>query len=92
MAHELLGAWLEERSKWVKNPRPGEGRERGNVLRLTEFQRESVRDILHTFEHGAVLGTGTARGALLADIMGAGKTVVAIAGANERSQGSAGYW
>ena len=56
--------------------------ERGNVLRLTGFQEHSTRDVLRTFDQGAVVGTGTARGALLADIMGAGKTVVAIAVVN----------
>jgi SNF2 family DNA or RNA helicase len=38
--------------------------------------------VLHGFEHGAVIGTGSARGALLADNMGAGKTVVAVVAAN----------
>ena len=52
--------------------------ETGNVPRLKNFQEHSIRDVLRTFEQGAVIGTGSARGALLADTMGAGKTVVAI--------------
>jgi SWI/SNF-related matrix-associated actin-dependent regulator 1 of chromatin subfamily A len=56
--------------------------ETGNVPRLTNFQEHSIRDVLRTFEQGAVMGTGSARGALLADTMGAGKTVVAIAVVN----------
>jgi SNF2 family DNA or RNA helicase len=53
-----------------------------NGLRLTEFQKHSIHDILCTFDQGAVIGVGTARGALLGDIMGAGKTVVAVAVVN----------
>jgi SNF2 family DNA or RNA helicase len=53
--------------------------ESGQALRLKKFQEHSLRDILHTFEHGAVMGTGHARGALLGDTMGTGKTVDAIA-------------
>jgi SNF2 family DNA or RNA helicase len=53
--------------------------ERGNALSLKQFQEHSIRDVLHTLDQGAVIGTGTARGALLGDTMGAGKTVVAIA-------------
>jgi SNF2 family DNA or RNA helicase len=56
--------------------------ERGNVLHLTKFQEHSICDVLRTLEQGAVIGTGSARGALLADTMGAGKTVVAIVVAN----------
>jgi SNF2 family DNA or RNA helicase len=56
--------------------------ERGNALRLTKSQEHSIRDVLRTFDQGAVIGTGSARGALLADTMGAGKTVVAVAVAN----------
>jgi SNF2 family DNA or RNA helicase len=52
--------------------------ENGNALQLKNFQEHSIRDILHTFDHGAVMGMGTARGALLGDIMGAGKTIDAI--------------
>jgi SWI/SNF-related matrix-associated actin-dependent regulator 1 of chromatin subfamily A len=48
-------------------------------LELSEGQLQSVRDIIHVFEHGAVKGTGTARGALLADEQGCGKTLVTIA-------------
>ena len=54
----------------------------GDPLRLKNFQEHSIRDVLRTFEQGAVIGTGSARGALLADTMGAGKTVVAIAVVN----------
>jgi SWI/SNF-related matrix-associated actin-dependent regulator 1 of chromatin subfamily A len=50
--------------------------------RLTAFQKHSIRDILGTFNQGAVIGVGAARGALLGDIMGAGKTVVAAAVVN----------
>jgi SNF2 family DNA or RNA helicase len=45
---------------------------------LKKFQEHSIRDILRTFDQGAVMGTGQARGALLGDTMGAGKTVVTI--------------
>jgi hypothetical protein len=56
--------------------------ENGTPLRLTKFQEHSIGDILHTFDHGAVVGVGTARGALLGDTMGAGKTIDAIAVVN----------
>jgi SNF2 family DNA or RNA helicase len=56
--------------------------ERDNLLLLTKFQQHSVQAVLQVFEHGAVTGTGSARGALLADAMGAGKTVVAVAVVN----------
>jgi SNF2 family DNA or RNA helicase len=56
--------------------------EKGNALSLKNFQEHSVREILHTLDQGAVMGTGTARGALLGDIMGAGKTIQAIAVVN----------
>jgi SNF2 family DNA or RNA helicase len=56
--------------------------ERGKPLRLTKFQEHSICDILHTLERGAVVGLGTARGALLGDTMGAGKTIDAIAVVN----------
>jgi SNF2 family DNA or RNA helicase len=56
--------------------------EKGNALSLKNFQEHSVRDILRTLDQGAVMGTGTARGALLGDIMGAGKTIQAIAVVN----------
>jgi SWI/SNF-related matrix-associated actin-dependent regulator of chromatin subfamily A-like protein 1 len=65
----------------VKIPIP-EKNECGNVLRLTNFQERSIHDVLRVFGNGALIGTGSARGALLADTMGAGKTVVAIAVAN----------
>jgi SNF2 family DNA or RNA helicase len=50
----------------------------GAALSLTRFQGHSIRDVLHTLDHGAVIGVGTARGALLGDTMGAGKTIDAI--------------
>jgi SNF2 family DNA or RNA helicase len=65
----------------VKIPIP-EKDEKGNALRLKKFQEHSIRDILHTLDQGAVMGTGTARGALLGDTMGAGKTIDAIAVVN----------
>jgi SWI/SNF-related matrix-associated actin-dependent regulator 1 of chromatin subfamily A len=45
-------------------------------------QESSIRAILHVLQHGAVHGTGTARGALLADEQGTGKTPCAIVTAN----------
>jgi chromodomain-helicase-DNA-binding protein 7 len=69
------------RNQQGENSYPGEGRS-GRPLRLTNFQERSIRDVLRTLEQGAVIGTGSARGALLADTMGAGKTVVAIAVVN----------
>jgi hypothetical protein len=65
----------------MKIPIPNKD-ERGNVLRLTNFQERSIHDVLRVFGNGALIGRGSARGALLADTMGAGKTVVAIAVAN----------
>jgi SNF2 family DNA or RNA helicase len=52
--------------------------ENGAALSLTKFQGHSIRDVLHILDHGAVIGVGTARGALLGDTMGAGKTIEAI--------------
>ena len=49
---------------------------------LTRGQPKSIQDTIHVLRHGAIEGTGTARGALLADEMGTGKTVVAIVAAN----------
>jgi SWI/SNF-related matrix-associated actin-dependent regulator of chromatin subfamily A-like protein 1 len=49
---------------------------------LTRGQPKSIQDVIHVLRHGAVEGTGTARGALLADEMGTGKTIVAIVAAN----------
>jgi SWI/SNF-related matrix-associated actin-dependent regulator 1 of chromatin subfamily A len=45
-------------------------------------QESSVRAILHVLQHGAVHGTGTARGALVANEQGSGKTACAIVTAN----------
>ena len=49
---------------------------------LTRGQPKSIQDTIHVLRHGAIEGTGTARGALLADEMGTGKTIVAIVAAN----------
>jgi SWI/SNF-related matrix-associated actin-dependent regulator 1 of chromatin subfamily A len=49
---------------------------------LTKGQPKSIQDTIHILRHGAIEGTGTARGALLADEMGTGKTIVAIVAAN----------
>jgi SNF2 family DNA or RNA helicase len=65
----------------MKIPIP-EKDEKGTPLSLKKFQEHSIRDILHTLDRGAVMGTGTARGALLGDTMGAGKTIDAIAVVN----------
>ena len=72
---------LAERADSMKIPIP-EKDEKGNALSLKKFQEHSIRDILHTLDQGAVMGTGTARGALLGDTMGAGKTIDAIAVVN----------
>jgi RNA-binding protein YlmH len=56
--------------------------ENDKPLHLKKFQEHSIRDVLHTLEHGAVIGTGTSRGALLGDVMGAGKTIQSIVVAN----------
>jgi SWI/SNF-related matrix-associated actin-dependent regulator 1 of chromatin subfamily A len=49
---------------------------------LFPSQRASIRQVVHCFRHGAVVGTGTARGVLLADEQGTGKTPVSIVAAN----------
>jgi SNF2 family DNA or RNA helicase len=49
---------------------------------LTKGQPKSIRDTIHVLRHGAIEGTGTARGALLADEMGTGKTIVSVVAAN----------
>jgi SNF2 family DNA or RNA helicase len=69
----------------MKIPIP-EKDEKGNALRLKSFQEHSVRDVLRALDQGAVMGTGTARGALLGDTMGLGKTVVTIAVVNTVSR------
>ena len=56
--------------------------EKGNALCLKRFQEHSIRDVLHALDHGAVMGMGMARGALLGDVMGAGKTIECIVVAN----------
>ena len=59
----------------MKLPIPDED-EYGNALRLKKFQEHSIRDLLHVLDQGAVIGMGTARGALLGDVMGSGKTIL----------------
>jgi SWI/SNF-related matrix-associated actin-dependent regulator of chromatin subfamily A-like protein 1 len=49
---------------------------------LARGQPKSIQDTIHILRHGIIEGTGNARGALLADEMGTGKTIVAIAAAN----------
>ena len=61
----------------MKLPIPDED-EYGNALRLKKFQEHSIRDLLHVLDQGAVIGMGTARGALLGDVMGSGKTIECI--------------
>jgi SWI/SNF-related matrix-associated actin-dependent regulator 1 of chromatin subfamily A len=48
---------------------------------LRDPQPTSVADILRIWEHGARIGSGSARGALLADSMGLGKTATAAVAA-----------
>src|ERR1700730_9016181 len=50
--------------------------------KLEPAQPKSIRGLLRILEHGAAIGEGTARGALLADEMGTGKTPVSIVVAN----------
>jgi SNF2 family DNA or RNA helicase len=50
--------------------------------KLTGGQPKSIQDTIHVLRHGAIERTGNARGALLADEMGTGKTIVAIVAAN----------
>ena len=52
----------------------------GKVLR--DPQPSSIDGILRVWEHGALVGEGTARGALLADSMGLGKTASAVIAAS----------
>ncbi len=49
---------------------------------LKNGQRKSVEDVIHALRAGAVRGTGDAKGVLLADEMGTGKTIVCIVAAN----------
>jgi SWI/SNF-related matrix-associated actin-dependent regulator 1 of chromatin subfamily A len=49
---------------------------------LKDGQIQSIRDTLGVLRHGAIAGVGTAKGVLLADEMGTGKTVVAVVTAN----------
>jgi SWI/SNF-related matrix-associated actin-dependent regulator of chromatin subfamily A-like protein 1 len=49
---------------------------------LKPGQLKSIQHVTHALRHGAVMGGGGAKGALLADEMGTGKTIVAIVAAN----------
>ena len=49
---------------------------------LNDGERKSVEDVIHVLQHGATSGTGNAKGVLLADEMGTGKTIVSIVAAN----------
>jgi hypothetical protein len=49
----------------MKIPIPAKD-EKGKPLSLKSFQEHSIRDVLHTLDQGAVMGTGTARGRSLA--------------------------
>ena len=53
-----------------------------NAPALFPGQVASVEAVLHGLRHGAVTGTGTARGVLLSDEQGTGKTAVSIVVAN----------
>jgi SNF2 family DNA or RNA helicase len=48
------------------------------MMELRDPQPRSIAEVLRIWEHGALVGTGTARGALLADSMGLGKTATAV--------------
>ena len=49
---------------------------------LQRGQLKSLQHVTHALRHGAITGDGNAKGVLLADEMGTGKTVVAIVAAN----------
>ena len=49
---------------------------------LNDGQGKSVADLIHVLQHGAIRGTGNAKGALLADEMGTGKTIESIVAIN----------
>jgi SNF2-related domain len=51
----------------------------GKTLRPPQSQ--SVTNILHVWQHGALVGEGSARGPVLADSMGLGKTATAVVAA-----------
>ena len=53
---------------------------------VNDGQRKSVQGVIHVLQHGATTGTGNAKGALLADEMGTGKTIVSIVAANTLNQ------
>jgi hypothetical protein len=54
-------------------------------VRLRDPQPRSIRGILRVWEHGALVGEGTAIGPILADSMGLGKTASTIIAANTAS-------
>ncbi len=49
---------------------------------LKPGQLKWVQDVIHALQYGAIIGLGSAKGALLAPEMGTGKTIVTIAAAN----------
>jgi SWI/SNF-related matrix-associated actin-dependent regulator 1 of chromatin subfamily A len=49
---------------------------------LKPGQLKSIQHVTHALRHGAIIGGGSAKGVLLADEMGTGKTIVAIVAAN----------
>ena len=49
---------------------------------LKPGQLKSVQCVTHALQHGAITGVGSAKGVLLADEMGTGKTIVTIIAAN----------
>lgn len=49
---------------------------------LKQGQLKSIQLVIHGLRHGAVIGAGSAKGVLLADEMGTGKTIVSIVAAN----------
>jgi SWI/SNF-related matrix-associated actin-dependent regulator 1 of chromatin subfamily A len=55
---------------------------KSSTLTLFDGQLASVEQVLHGLRHGSVTGTGTARGVLLADEQGTGKTAVSVVAVN----------
>ena len=49
---------------------------------LKPGQLKSIQEVTHALQHGAIMGDGNAKGTLLADEMGTGKTIVSIVAAN----------
>lgn len=52
---------------------------------LMPGQLKSIEHVTHALRYGAVIGAGSAKGVLLADEMGTGKTIVSIVAANTLS-------